>query len=325
MGWDGKRHNHVAGVRLRPDSRRALGGGGGGTQTVVQQEAKNRPWYPQGLALTDIYKNAYGAYNKTSKDPYGGSYYAGPTDLQQQAIQGATNYAQGQIGLGQNVIDMANRTIAGDYLSPESNPSLQGAIDAATRPVYENLTRTVLPGIASAAIGQGAYGGTREGITQALAGAEAGKTAGDIAAGMAYNNYDAERSRQFLAPGLLQQGYQTGLMPYDTLGQAGTTQQGWNQAQLDELLQKWNAQQQAPWAGLQDYKAAVEGGNFSNSTQTQTSTGAGGASSVLQGALGGAGLGAMLGNSSLFGGLTGAALGPWALGGAAVGGLLGLF
>src|SRR5215471_3040221 len=49
-----------------------------------------------------------------------------------------------------------------------NNPALQGAIQAAIRPVTSNLNENILPGIRADAVAAGGYGGTRAGIAAGL-------------------------------------------------------------------------------------------------------------------------------------------------------------
>lgn len=89
-----------------------------------------------------------------------------PTQLAAQAgLLGAT-IPQGQLA-GQAA--GATEFLLDDVLDPSSNESLQGYIEASTRPITEELMRTILPGIRNEAVDTGQYGGSRQGIAEGLA------------------------------------------------------------------------------------------------------------------------------------------------------------
>lgn len=281
------------------------------------------PWSHQAAYLsnigpggpTGIYQEAERLYGEANKDPYGGSLYAAPNATQQQALQGRINYANALGDPGAGTRDLAERTIRGDFLHPESNPYLQGNIEAAIRPVQDAYTRQILPGISSAAQQQGAYGGSRHGVAQGVAAGDFARNAGDISAQLVAQNYGQERMLQQNAPQLLAQGLQLGALPQDLLGEAGAQQQQWDQAALNEAYQRWQMEQQAPWSPLERYAAFIQAGSPGSSVSF--SPGGGGIGQALgqglQGGIGGAllgGLGAQyLGYSPAIGAGIGGGLG----------------
>ena len=102
---------------------------------------------------------------------------------------------------------LTERTIGGQFLSPESNPFLKGAIGAATRPVFEGLSQNTLPGLAGAfsaaghQVRPGAPIGGNIGSSPFLREArqatrDAGNIAGDISSNIAFGNFRAERGLQ---------------------------------------------------------------------------------------------------------------------------------
>jgi hypothetical protein len=84
-----------------------------------------------------------------------------------------------------------NQSIAGgSFLDPGSNPVVQNAIKAATQPIYDNLNENILPQIgANASTGAGGvsanFGGSRQGIVEALGTKNANQQAGQVGAGIA--------------------------------------------------------------------------------------------------------------------------------------------
>jgi hypothetical protein len=66
--------------------------------------------------------------------------------------------------------------------NPAFNAGTSAAIDAAVRPIYQNLNENVLPGIRGSAVTAGGFGGSRQGIAEGLASGRASTAAGDTAA-----------------------------------------------------------------------------------------------------------------------------------------------
>src|SRR5262245_43819878 len=101
------------------------------------------------------------------------------------ALQAAQDQA-GLVGRGAGtsgfLLDPASLTAAG-------NPMEQAAIDAAVRPIYQNLQEGVLPQLRSGAAAAGQYGSSRQGIAEGLASGRASQAAGDTAAKIAESAY----------------------------------------------------------------------------------------------------------------------------------------
>jgi hypothetical protein len=80
---------------------------------------------------------------------------------------------------------------SGAVLRPESNPYLQGAIEAASRPTIQQFQQQIIPGLQEDSITSGAYGGTRQGIASGIAGQAATQAIADIASRMSNENYQS--------------------------------------------------------------------------------------------------------------------------------------
>lgn len=75
--------------------------------------------------------------------------------------------------------------------NPQFNTGTRSAIDAATRPLYDQLTETVLPNVRGGAITAGGFGGSRQGIAEGLAAGRTQRAAGDTAAKIVEDLYGA--------------------------------------------------------------------------------------------------------------------------------------
>jgi hypothetical protein len=224
-------------------------------------------------------------------------------------------------------------------LYPESNPALQGAIDAAVRPISQNLTESQLPAVRSGAYTTGNFGSSRQGIAEGLASGRASQAIGDTAANVANQNYQAGLGAMSSAYGNLlgastsAYGTKTGALAdlysnnlnarLNALGMTpqvqgaqltgalttsgvGDVQQAADQRARDEATYRALYGQMAPLQSAQNLIAlsgAIPGGST-------TTTGPAQQQSPFSGALGGASLGAaLLPGLGPLGVLSGAALG----------------
>lgn len=287
-------------------------------------ESKNEPWSAAKPYITDLYSQAQTAFNNTDRSPYQGELYAGPTQAQLSAVdQYKAMAANPQVNAGQaigwdgaqSVANMAQQTLGGQYMDPASNPYLKGAVDAALRPIEQNLTRNILPSIQDQSILQGAYGGSGYGTAQGLAISDWTQQSADVASKIYAQNYAQERAYQqqaaqqlAMALALQEGGTNAGLSGANLLGQAGSQEQAWNQGGLDAALQKYQINQAAPWAGINELNQVLNTGNYSQGTQTTTQK-TGALENIMKGVSGAAGLaGSLMGGggigglASLFGG-----------------------
>lgn len=259
-----------------------MSGGNTKTTTETGPTEQQKPFYQQ------LYESAQKAFGQTQgQGGYTGNFIAGPNQLQTQANTQLANVSS-QLGQGgQQLRQLGLDTIAGNYLKPESNPFLSGAIQAALNPVTKSYMETVLPSINDAAISSGAYGGSRQDLSQQAALADYAKQAQDTTSQIAYSNYAQERQNQLGAGQLLNQADALALAPSSALAAAGKTQQGWEQGGLENAYQKWLAASESPWLGLDKYSALLNGAGFNSSTETKPNSVIG---QILQGLTGVAGL-----------------------------------
>jgi hypothetical protein len=232
----------------------------------------------------------------------------------QQAQQAYTS-SLGQVG----------QTAAGGFLN--ANPYQQAMMEAATRPLTQQFSQSVLPGISSLYSKSGRLGSGSMERALGTATEAYGRSLGDITANIAGSQYQQERGLQQAAQ--LQQAalaqaapqmYGQQFLPSQALSEVGTRQEAISAQPLQEQLARYQFGQQLPYQQLQGYLSSVYGtplgtyGTQTTNAPTYQNRGAGILGGALAGGLGGYALGQSF---DQIGGTYGA------LGGAALGGLLG--
>ncbi len=197
---------------------------------------------------------------------------------QEQLLEGVGNQQQ-TVGGASDALQF----LMGDVLRPESNPALQGYIDAATRPITENLLEEVLPGLRGSAVTAGQFGGSRQGIAEGLATGRAARAIGDTAANVANQGYAQGLRALTEGVGLAPTVAQAQTIPGLTTGAVGDVRRSLSQAQLSEQAFRDMYEQLAPFLAAQEVAAIASG--LPGGTSTTTAPGP--RTNPLQLALGG--------------------------------------
>lgn len=252
--------------------------------------------------------------------PYAKQFAANPPSLPSSPMTAAFDPAQmaGQqaaVGAapvqGQLAGDAAGATnfLLNKALFPNTNPALQQTIDAAVRPIQENLTSSTLPAIRSEAALKGQYGGSRQGVAEGIASRAASQAIGDTGAKVATEGYKSGLDAMYRALGLAPQTSDMQLSPAVTLSGVGDVRQGQQQRLIDEGVYRSMYGQQLPLMMAQELAALAQGIPGGGGSVTAPAA----QGNPLTGAIGGGTLGAAL---------FPAAAGPAGLAGAGIGALL---
>lgn len=186
---------------------------------------------------------------------------------------------------------------SGAALSPDSNPALQQTIDAATKPIQQNLTESTLPAIRSGATGSGQFGGSRQGIAEGLASGRASQAIGATSAGIANQGYQSGLDAMTKGLALLPQSLQAQLFPSLATSGVGDVRQQQTQALMGQSNLYEQYPQLLPLLLGQTFAGIGAGIPAQGSTTTGTSSQA---SPLMQGlGLGISGLGALGGGSGI--------------------------
>ena len=279
--------------------------GSGKQKTTTTTE----PWSGVKPYLLSGYKDAQSLYNQGAPGYYPGQATAPMSSYSKQSLDATAQRAAYGSDLTRSAQDQLQKTINGDYLN--SNPYLQGAINAAVQPITNAFSSEVMPGIDSNFSAAGRYGSGLQGAAYNDANQTLAQQIGNVSTNMAYQNYGDERQRQIqgmlFAPQMAQQDYNDLAM----LGQAGQGYDQYNQNLINSDIEKYNYNQNADWNYLNDYIGLLNGATGSSST---TKAPGQAPMSPITGALGGAMAGASLGSAipgvgTLFGALGGGLLG----------------
>lgn len=227
-----------------------FGGGGGsqqtGTQTVTNQiDPMLRPYVQFGL---DEAKRLY--QNPTPYAPF--NTVVAPSQSTLSALSGIESRAMAGSPLMASAQQQAGRTISGDYLS--GNPFFTGAFQAATRPIEQQFQQNI-GDIRSKVSSSGRYGSAAQNQLEGRAADALAQGLSDIGGRLAYQNYSDERARQEAAisnaPAMSQADYND----FAKLLAAGTTREGYTQAEIADQLARY--QYQMPESRLGTFLSGV--------------------------------------------------------------------
>jgi hypothetical protein len=296
-----------------------------------QIDATIRPFLTEGL------RQAQEIFLRQQPQMFPGQTYVSPSEQTLQSIQAQEDIARQQSPVLQQAqqayqssLGQVGQTAAGGFLN--ANPYQQAMMEAATRPLTQQFSQAVLPGISSLYSKSGRLGSGAMERALGTATESYGRSLGDITSNIAGSQYQQERGLQQAAQ--LQQAalaqaapqiYGQQFLPSQTLGQVGAQREAISAQPLQEQMSRFAYQQRLPYEQLSGYLSSVYGsplGQFGTpaAQPTYQNRTAGALGGGIAGGLGGYALGSMLPSSFLggYGGIAGGALG--ALGGGLLGG-----
>lgn len=280
------------------------GGGGGGTpekQTqITEMDPAIRPYVTYGLS------EAQRLYEAPGPGYFPGQTYISPSASTQSALQAAQTRAMQGSPLIPAAQQQTLANIQGAYLG--GNPFFQGAFQPAARAAQQSFY-DALGGISSRASAAGRYGsGSMQDLENRAMG-QFSQALSDTAGKLAYQNYAAERGRQMAAMGAAPEMAAADYGDIQRLMTVGQAQESYQQAALQDAINRFNYQQNLPSAKLQQFLSAAYGAPMGGITTSMVPSYSNQFANVLGGGVAG---------YALSGG------NPYATaGGAALGGLLG--
>ena len=216
-----------------------MSSGPSGTQTV---QANQKPWDDQQPYLRDVFSQAQKQFQAGPQTFYPNSTVVPFSQQTEQALgrmeatgndpNSLVRQAQGNLG----------QTLGGDFLSA-GNPYFGGMMDRVANQIRPRL---------DAQFNGANYGGSLHQGAMASALADAGSN-------LAYQNYGQERQNQMQGALFAPQLNTADVQP---LAQVGQAREGLANAQLQENINRYNFNQNAPDEALRRYMTLVGGGNY---------------------------------------------------------------
>ena len=295
-----------------------------------QIDASIRPFLTEGL------RQAQEIFLRQQPSMFPGQTYVSPSEQTLQALSQQEALARQPspfLGAAQGAylqsLGGLSGTAAGQYLN--ANPYQQQMMEAATRPLTQQFSQAVLPGISSlysrsGRLGSGAMERALGTATEAY-----GRSLGDITANIAGQQYQQERGLQQQAAlqlaNLAQaapQIYGQQFLPSQTLAQVGAQREAIAAQPLQEQMARYAYEQRLPYEQLSGFLSSVYGsplGSFGTPAPQPQYSGnrtVGALGGALAGGLGGYALGQAFPSLGFGGGYGLPALG--AIGGGLLGG-----
>lgn len=241
-------------------------------QSTQQTQTNMGPWEAQQPYLTKLFQQAGSLYDKGPMQYYPDSTVSGFTPAQNQGFQGTLTTAQNQQPIvgqqNQNILD----TLQGKYLDPSTNPYLAKTYGQAADAVTRSYQTATAPQTAAAFSQAGRYGSGARNQQVDQNNRNLGTTLDNLATGIYGGNYATERGNQMNTMGNLGPMLQAGYVPSTAAVNVGGAQQGQNQQQLTDQVNRFNFNQQAPWQNLGLYQGAISGNYGQSGTTTSTMT-----------------------------------------------------
>jgi hypothetical protein len=243
------------------------GGGGGKSSTNTGIDPMLKPYVNYGLS------EAQKLYQTDSPQYYPGQTYVGPSEQTQTALQAAQNRALAGNPMLPQAQQQQQNVIGGQYLqnNPYFTQAMQGAADAAQKQFFNGVNQANSNASSLGRYGSGAH-------EQMLGNAvdSFGNTLANKYAETAYNNYSAERGRQEAAatnaPAMANADY----FDINQLSNVGQTMEGYQKTALQSDIDRFNFEQNAPYAKLSTYLSSVYGAPSGSVSETKQSSSGGG-------------------------------------------------
>lgn len=248
--------------------RMTLEGGGGGSKgssTSTQGiDPAVKPYITYGLG------EAQKLYQSDTPQYYPNQTYISPSAQTQAGFQAAQNRALGGNPLLPAAQQQQQDVISGQYLAnnPFFNQAMAGAGQAASQQYFDAINAAQSGASQAGRLGSNVQANMFNRAGTTLANALTNK-AGELS----YQNYAAERARQEAAaagaPALANADY----TDINQLLQVGQGMEDYQQRALEADINKFNFQQNLPYAKLSNYLSAAYGAPSGTVTQTQSSGG----------------------------------------------------
>jgi len=170
----------------------------------------------------------------------------------------------------------ALQALMGDLnIDAVNDPRTLNLVNAAIAPINENFTESVLPSISSAATSQGAFGGDRADVLKNQAALSNQRAVGEASSRIFSDAYQSGLNQRIAALGLLPSVAQQTLLPGEIERGVGAARTDRAQQEIDADRERFEFEQFAPEAQLDNFVSRVSGINLGGSTVQETVTDSG--------------------------------------------------
>lgn len=246
------------------DQNRRFKGGGQSSTTSQKIDPTLKPYVQYGLS------EAQRLYESTTPQYYQGQTYVSPSEQTTSALTMAEERARAGSPLLRSAQQQQQDVISGAYLqnNPYFESAMRGASQAATQDYMDAVARAT-----SGASAAGRYGSNVMADQQNRAASTLSNTLANKYGDLAYKNYADERARQENAAINSASLANADYTDINQLLQVGQAREGYDQTALDADIQRFNFEQNLPYAKLSNFLSSVYGAPQGSVSTTQTSGG----------------------------------------------------
>jgi len=254
------------------------------------------------IDVTEPWKGFYKQYAQflgagiEGYEPYTGSFAAAEIEEERQALELARANVPSVLGAAEAGQRLGEEMLRPEFLDITSDPYATGAMEAAIRPIQDQLFEQALPRIVSQSMNRHSYGGIRHGLVKEAVTRGAATVAGDITAKMAESMYNRRQMLQLSAPMYMTEMAQMGP---GFVGAIGAAERKLNQIPIANQYAMWNAQNMGPIEAGREASGGFASLPKPVTTAATTNVNAGfDWMGLMSGLLGGAAIGASIYNTS---------------------------
>jgi hypothetical protein len=242
-----------------------MGGGGGGQKqtTTTSIDPSILPY------VKNILSEGQRLYQSQTPTFFPGQTYVSPSDATQQALQMAKERALG----GSPLIKAAQAEQLATIQGQGPNPFLAGALQAQAAPLTQAY-QEAMRGLESKTSAAGRYGSDAMAQLAQRQAQGYGTGLGNAMANLAYNSSEAQAQRQQQAALMAPQMANVDYADIQKLLTAGQMGEGYQAAQLQDAINRFNFEQNLPYQKLSQYAGLISGiPQGSQTTSVATPTG----------------------------------------------------
>ena len=198
------------------------------------------------------------------QDFYGGSTLAERDAASVQGLEAQRRAAGSAGALAGTAADRFQDAMAYD---PMNDPRTGEYLDALTNPLMKQFNEETIPGLNTAAVNAGAFGGDRAALLKSSAAGELASSVGDTRTKALQGMVDSNRAYQgdmFRQLGSLQDA---SLKGSQILRDVGAGYEGYGQADIDADRERFEFEQDAPRQNLRDASSMLSGIDFGSITK----------------------------------------------------------